>query len=185
MLVLHQGRARGFTCGCPTCAVKWVQPSSSSSCLLPPQLPGLGRKLRFPMNPEDLDSRPFLGYPSLCGRGTLLLVPCRHLPAAEGCFRAADTPGTAEGPTRVPVGLCWRRQLASQKSLPKSPAPALCWWFRGGARGAQPPLPGAVQGRGVPATATTCPCAGTPQATKTHIVVTAAGRGVTGTPGSF
>lgn len=90
----------------------------------PPSPPGLGRQLTFPMDLEDLDSRPFSGCPWQRGRGaaagvgTMLLVLCWHLPAAVGCFRAAVTAKAAEGPTRVPVGLCWRRQLASQKSIP-------------------------------------------------------------------
>lgn len=79
-----------------------------------------------------------------------MLVPCRHLPAAEGCFRAADTPGTAEGPTRAPVGLCWRRQLASQKST-ASQIPSSClmlvvpWWGPWGS--ATPPWGRAGPGR--------------------------------------
>lgn len=80
----------------------------------------------------------------------MMLVPCRHLPAAEGCFRAADTPGTAEGPTRAPVGLCWRRQLASQKST-ASQIPSSClmlvvpWWGPWGS--ATPPWGRAGPGR--------------------------------------
>lgn len=138
-----------------------MQPSSSFSCT--PQPPGLGHQLRLPLNVGDLDSRPFQDVPSVCEMGAaagtgLLLVLCWHLPAAMGCFRAADTPGTTEGPTGVLWGCAGARSCFSRNQhLHKSPAPALPWWLRawvgtrwlrGGTRRAEPPLPGAVRGWG-------------------------------------
>lgn len=106
-----------------------MQPSSSFSCT--PQPPGLGHQLRLPLNVEDLHSRPFQDVPSVRETGAaagtgLLLVLCWHLPAAMGDFRAADTPGTTEGPTGVLWGCAGARSCFSRNQhLHKSPAPAL------------------------------------------------------------
>lgn len=62
----------------------------------------------------------------------LLLVLCWHLPAAMGCFRAADTPGITEGPTGVLWGCAGARSCFSRNQhLHKSPAPALPWLAAG------------------------------------------------------